>query len=262
MDAGPDVLNHNVETVERLQRRVRAKAFYSRSLEVLRRAKEMRPEGRTKSGLMVGRRRDLGRARPDDARPARRRLRHAHYRPVPSAEPDPPRDRAVLHSRRVPSPPRRGQEAGLPARPVGTARPIVLPRPRRARAVTSPPVPLSARRGGTSAAVSPFPTREGGRGVRSATCCLLRLGPVEYGRCLGAPAADRGGQAGRARSATCSSSSSTRTSTRSDDGRTRGTCWPIRPGWSRSARRSSGSTAAATSPTTARASSSATPSST
>ena len=54
MDAEPDVLNHNVETVERLQRRVRAKAFYSRSLEVLRRAKELRPDGRTKSGLMVG----------------------------------------------------------------------------------------------------------------------------------------------------------------------------------------------------------------
>jgi lipoic acid synthetase len=54
MDAKPDVLNHNVETVERLQRRVRAKAFYSRSLEVLQRAKALRPEGRTKSGLMVG----------------------------------------------------------------------------------------------------------------------------------------------------------------------------------------------------------------
>lgn len=54
MDARPDVLNHNVETVERLQRRVRAKAFYSRSLEVLRRAKEMAPAGLTKSGLMLG----------------------------------------------------------------------------------------------------------------------------------------------------------------------------------------------------------------
>jgi lipoyl synthase len=54
MDARPDVLNHNVETVERLQRRVRAKAFYSRSLEVLRRGKELSPDGRTKSGLMVG----------------------------------------------------------------------------------------------------------------------------------------------------------------------------------------------------------------
>jgi len=54
MDARPDVLNHNVETVERLQRRVRAKAFYSRSLEVLRRAKEMAPGGLTKSGLMLG----------------------------------------------------------------------------------------------------------------------------------------------------------------------------------------------------------------
>ncbi len=54
MDARPDVLNHNVETVERLQRRVRAKAFYSRSLEVLRRAKELYPEGLTKSGMMLG----------------------------------------------------------------------------------------------------------------------------------------------------------------------------------------------------------------
>jgi lipoic acid synthetase len=54
MDARPDILNHNVETVERLQRRVRAKAFYSRSLEVLRRAKAMAPGGLTKSGIMLG----------------------------------------------------------------------------------------------------------------------------------------------------------------------------------------------------------------
>ncbi|HLH73017.1 MAG TPA: lipoyl synthase, partial [Chloroflexota bacterium] len=54
MDAGPEILNHNLETVERLQRRVRAKAFYERSLEVLQRAKAMRPDGRTKSGIMLG----------------------------------------------------------------------------------------------------------------------------------------------------------------------------------------------------------------
>lgn len=54
MDARPEILNHNLETVQRLQRRVRAKAFYERSLEVLRRAKEMMPDGRTKSGLMLG----------------------------------------------------------------------------------------------------------------------------------------------------------------------------------------------------------------
>lgn len=54
MDARPDVLNHNLETVERLQQQVRVRAFYQRSLEVLRRAKEMAPESLTKSGLMVG----------------------------------------------------------------------------------------------------------------------------------------------------------------------------------------------------------------
>jgi lipoic acid synthetase len=54
MDAKPDVLNHNVETVERLSDRVRSKAKYDRSLELLRRAKEMQPGIPTKSSLMVG----------------------------------------------------------------------------------------------------------------------------------------------------------------------------------------------------------------
>lgn len=54
MDAKPDILNHNVETVERLSDRVRAKAKYRRSLELLRRAKEMQPSIPTKSSLMLG----------------------------------------------------------------------------------------------------------------------------------------------------------------------------------------------------------------
>jgi lipoic acid synthetase len=54
LDAEPDVLNHNVETVARLQRRVRPAASYERSLEVLRRAGELRPGFPTKSGLMLG----------------------------------------------------------------------------------------------------------------------------------------------------------------------------------------------------------------
>jgi lipoic acid synthetase len=54
MDARPEILNHNVETVRRLQRKVRAKAFYERSLEVLERAKAMMPDGLTKSGMMLG----------------------------------------------------------------------------------------------------------------------------------------------------------------------------------------------------------------
>jgi len=54
LEAGPDVLNHNVETVERLSGRVRAKAKYRRSLELLRRSKMIAPGIPTKSGLMVG----------------------------------------------------------------------------------------------------------------------------------------------------------------------------------------------------------------
>lgn len=52
LDARPELLNHNVETVPRLYRKVRPQAEYQRSLDVLRIAKE---QGlRTKSGIMVG----------------------------------------------------------------------------------------------------------------------------------------------------------------------------------------------------------------
>lgn len=54
LDAGPDVLNHNLETVERLQRKVRKAGRYARSLAVLRRARELAPGTPTKSGLMLG----------------------------------------------------------------------------------------------------------------------------------------------------------------------------------------------------------------
>ena len=52
--AAPNILNHNIETVERLTRRVRRKAQYPRSLAVLRRAKELAPDRLTKSGIMLG----------------------------------------------------------------------------------------------------------------------------------------------------------------------------------------------------------------
>jgi len=54
LDASPQVLSHNIETVERLQRKVRPAAGYQRSLTVLRRAAERRPDIPTKSGLMLG----------------------------------------------------------------------------------------------------------------------------------------------------------------------------------------------------------------
>lgn len=52
--ARPDVLNHNTETVPRLYHQVRKGALYSRSLELLRRAKSLTPEMPTKTGLMLG----------------------------------------------------------------------------------------------------------------------------------------------------------------------------------------------------------------
>lgn len=54
MAARPEILNHNTETVPRLYCRVRPKARYERSLELLRRAKALDLGAITKSGLMVG----------------------------------------------------------------------------------------------------------------------------------------------------------------------------------------------------------------
>ncbi len=54
MEVAPDVLNHNLETVPRLYGRVRPKAVYEQSLELLRRARVLAPAGITKSGVMVG----------------------------------------------------------------------------------------------------------------------------------------------------------------------------------------------------------------
>jgi len=59
--AGPEVFNHNLETVARLYTEVRPQADYSRSLEVLARARTLRPQSVTKSGLMLG----LGEARSE-----------------------------------------------------------------------------------------------------------------------------------------------------------------------------------------------------
>jgi lipoic acid synthetase len=65
--ADPDVLNHNLETVARLQRKVRPAAGYERSLGVLRRAGELRPDVPTKSGLILG----MGEREPEIAQALR-----------------------------------------------------------------------------------------------------------------------------------------------------------------------------------------------
>ena len=61
MEARPDVLNHNTETVLRLQRDIRTAANYGRSLALLARAKWLDPGGTVKSGLIVG----MGESEPE-----------------------------------------------------------------------------------------------------------------------------------------------------------------------------------------------------
>ena len=54
LDASPDVLNHNIETVPRLYRMARSGGRYVRSLELLDRSRRYRPDIATKTGIMVG----------------------------------------------------------------------------------------------------------------------------------------------------------------------------------------------------------------
>jgi lipoic acid synthetase len=95
LDAAPHVFNHNMETVPRLYKTVRPQANYRQSLEVLRFAKQYRPDALTKSGAMAGLGesaseveqllRDLREASTDVAtlgqylQPTRRNLRVAEY---------------------------------------------------------------------------------------------------------------------------------------------------------------------------------------
>jgi lipoic acid synthetase len=72
MDSAPDVFAHNLETVRRLHARIRPAFDYDRSLEVLRIAKRLRPDGVTKSNLILG----MG-ERPDEIEGAMRDLRDA-----------------------------------------------------------------------------------------------------------------------------------------------------------------------------------------
>ncbi len=59
--AGPDILNHNVETVPRLYKRVRPGASFAQSVELLRRVKEIAPGTVSKTGMMLG----LGESAPE-----------------------------------------------------------------------------------------------------------------------------------------------------------------------------------------------------
>jgi lipoic acid synthetase len=61
LDAGPEIFNHNIETVERLTPLVRSRAKYRLSLRVLARARELSSGTVTKSGVMLG----LGETEPE-----------------------------------------------------------------------------------------------------------------------------------------------------------------------------------------------------
>ena len=54
LQAKPEVLNHNTETIPRLYKKVRPQGNYQRSLELLQKTRELAPKTYTKSGLMVG----------------------------------------------------------------------------------------------------------------------------------------------------------------------------------------------------------------
>ena len=102
MAARPDVLNHNLETVPRLYLSVRPGARYFTSLRLLEKAKDLVPDGFTKSGLMVG----LGESRDeimqvmDDLRAAGSRF--PHHRPVSAADPQACAARPLLVAGRIP----------------------------------------------------------------------------------------------------------------------------------------------------------------
>ncbi len=152
MEAGPDILNHNVETVERLQKPVRKRARYDRSLGVLARARaqarELGHEVHTKSSIMVG----LGEER-DELLTTFRDLRAVdcdiltigqYLRPTVEHLPAGP----LLPPRRVRRPAARGPGDGLQARRVGAAGSLQLPRPRPGpgRRAAGPPPPGDDRR--------------------------------------------------------------------------------------------------------------------
>ncbi len=128
LEAAPDVLNHNTETVPRLYRQVRLGARYERSLDILAYAKSARPEIPTKSGLMLG----LGENRDEvlgvmrDL--ARARGRYPHTGPVPSPVAEAPASHPLRPARRVrrPAPPE--YRDGIRARRIRPPGAQLLPR--------------------------------------------------------------------------------------------------------------------------------------
>ena len=166
LEAHPHVFNHNIETVRRIQPRVRIKGDYDRALWLLRRAREVWDERWPERGpLMVKSGIVAGMGESDDeivetlAGPARARRRRRHDRPVPAADRAPPAARPLGAARLLPPLPRGGRADGLRLGLLGAARALVLPRrgaaarghgrrcaPARCDSRRPPPCPRTTRR--------------------------------------------------------------------------------------------------------------------
>ena len=146
LDARPDVLNHNTETVPRLYRMARSGGRYARTLELLDRSRAYAPDIPTKTGVMVG----LGEewdelvATFTDLRQVG--VQHPHDRTVPAPVGRTRADEPLLPSRRIPRAESRGTRAGVRSRRVRTTRQKLVPRARTGRRVRSqnPTVVLNA----------------------------------------------------------------------------------------------------------------------
>ena len=97
MDARPDILNHNLETAERLYRLARPGGRYDRALALLANARRMDPAGADQERHHPRHGRGVGRGARLHARPAPQRRQHPHAGAVPAPLRQPPARRPILH---------------------------------------------------------------------------------------------------------------------------------------------------------------------
>ena len=116
LEAAPDILNHNTETVPRLYRQVRLGARYERSLDMLAHVKKVAPGTPTKSGLMLGLGETLDEVARRDARSARGERRYPHAGAIPAAVGQAPADHPLRPGGGVRGTEAPGLRDGLPAR--------------------------------------------------------------------------------------------------------------------------------------------------
>ena len=102
MDARPEILNHNVETVPRLFKSVQPQDNYDWAEATLSNAKNLAPEVLTKSGIMLGLGETMDEVKAVMRRSAGLGRGYPDHRPVSAAQPQAPAHRTLLHPGRVP----------------------------------------------------------------------------------------------------------------------------------------------------------------